>query len=354
MTFRPGTNELWVGDVGWEDWEELNKIPNATDGIFENFGWPCYEGTARQSGYDAANLNICENLYSAPAGTVASPVYTYNHSAKVVAPTTVRPAARRSPGWPSTRRPAAPIPASYDGGVFFADHSRNCIWFIPPGANGEPDPTSTGLRPGRGEPGRPRHRPGQRLFYVDFDGGTIRRVSATGGNQPPTAVIQATPTSGPAPLTVEFDGSGSSDPEGTALTYAWDLDNDGSFDDGNAVTASRTYNSPGNVTVRLRVTDAGLRPAPTAGHQRGQQPAGAGDSTPAAGTTWKVGDLINFSGSATDPQDGALPASALTWTLVLQHCPSNCHPHAARRSRVSPRARSTPLITSTRHTSSSR
>ena len=44
--------------------------------------------------------------------------------------------------------------------------------------------------------------------------------------------------------------------------------------------------------------------------------------TPAAGTTWKVGDVITFSGSATDPQDGTLPPSALTWTLILHHCPS--------------------------------
>src|SRR6185312_3422802 len=45
------------------------------------------------------------------------------------------------------------------------------------------------------------------------------------------------------------------------------------------------------------------------------------------GFTWKVGDPINFAGSATDPQDGTLPASALSWSLVLQHCPSNCHTH---------------------------
>jgi hypothetical protein len=43
--------------------------------------------------------------------------------------------------------------------------------------------------------------------------------------------------------------------------------------------------------------------------------------------TWKVGDVIPFAGSATDPQDGNLPASALTWSLVLHHCPSNCHEH---------------------------
>jgi hypothetical protein len=50
-------------------------------------------------------------------------------------------------------------------------------------------------------------------------------------------------------------------------------------------------------------------------------------AAPAAGTTWKVGDVISFSGSATDAQDGSLPASALSWSLVLQHCPSTCHEH---------------------------
>jgi hypothetical protein len=52
---------------------------------------------------------------------------------------------------------------------------------------------------------------------------------------------------------------------------------------------------------------------------------------PAAGTTWKVGDTINFSGHATDPQQGTLAASALTWSLVLHHCdplsPATCHQH---------------------------
>ena len=50
-------------------------------------------------------------------------------------------------------------------------------------------------------------------------------------------------------------------------------------------------------------------------------------ATPAAGTTWKVGDVISFSGSATDQQDGTIPASSLSWKLIQQHCPSNCHQH---------------------------
>src|SRR4029453_11527617 len=59
----------------------------------------------------------------------------------------------------------------------------------------------------------------------------------------------------------------------------------------------------------------------------GNSPPTATINSPTAGTTWKVGDVISFSGSATDVQDGTLPASALSWQLILQHCPSNCHSH---------------------------
>ncbi len=51
-------------------------------------------------------------------------------------------------------------------------------------------------------------------------------------------------------------------------------------------------------------------------------------SAPTAATTWSVGDLIAFAGSATDAEDGTLPASALSWALIMHHCPSTCHSHA--------------------------
>ena len=40
-----------------------------------------------------------------------------------------------------------------------------------------------------------------------------------------------------------------------------------------------------------------------------------------------MGDVITFAGGATDAQDGPLPASSLSWSLILHHCPSNCHTH---------------------------
>jgi PKD repeat protein len=171
--------------------------------------------------------------------------------------------------------------------------------------------------------------PDGNLYYVDFDGGTIRRISYFASNQPPTAVAAATPTSGPAPLAVTFDGSGSSDPDaGSVLTYAWDLDGDGQFDDSAAVRPTYTYAANGSYPAALRVTDAqGASDTDTVTIVVGNTPPTARITSPAAGTTWKVGDVVTFAGSATDAQDGTLPASRLSWDLVLHHCPANCHQH---------------------------
>ena len=50
-------------------------------------------------------------------------------------------------------------------------------------------------------------------------------------------------------------------------------------------------------------------------------------TTPTAAMTWEVGQSVPFSGTAVDPQDGTLPASAYTWELFMHHCPSTCHAH---------------------------
>jgi hypothetical protein len=76
-----------------------------------------------------------------------------------------------------------------------------------------------------------------------------------GGNQAPTAQATASPTTGTVPLTVNFDGSGSSDPDGSIASYAWDLDGDGQFDDSNAQKPSFQFTTAATYTVRLQVTD---------------------------------------------------------------------------------------------------
>jgi len=76
------------------------------------------------------------------------------------------------------------------------------------------------------------------------------------GNIRPVAVLTATPTSGTSPLDVDFDGSGSSDPDGTIAAYHWDF-GDGQTPSSTAlVTHTYTVQSESRVfTVILTVTD---------------------------------------------------------------------------------------------------
>jgi uncharacterized repeat protein (TIGR01451 family) len=328
ITVRPGTNEVWAGDVGWNTWEEIDRVADLQS--VKNFGWPCYEGVGRQSGYDNLNLSICENLYAAGSGAVVSPYFTYNHSAQVVSGETC-PTGSSSIAGLAFYPVGGPFPDNYDGALFFADYSRDCIWVMFAGAGGLPDPSTraTFLAPAA-NPVDLQVGPDGALYYPDFDGGTIRRIAYFSSNQPPIATATATPANGPAPLQVAFDGTGSSDPEGQALTYAWDLDGDGQFDDSTASKPTYTYVQPGTYTAKLRVRDAQGASADSSAITitANNTPPTATITAPAVGTTWSVGDTITFSGTASDPQQGTLPPSALSWDIVMQHCPSTCHPHS--------------------------
>jgi len=77
-------------------------------------------------------------------------------------------------------------------------------------------------------------------------------VTAAAENVAPKAVISATPTSGSAPLTVTFDGSASSDSDGSIASYTWQF-GDGSS--GSGKTVSHTYTTEASFTATLQVTD---------------------------------------------------------------------------------------------------
>ncbi|WP_350278833.1 PQQ-dependent sugar dehydrogenase [Kribbella sp. HUAS MG21] len=322
FTFRPGTSELWIGDVGYSTWEEIDRIVVPTAGV-TNFGWPCYEGAGRQPGYDGANVNICENLYAAGSSAVATPYYAYKHSEKIANTCTTGSSSISG----LTFYKDGNYPAAYDGTLFFSDYSRKCVWAMMKGANGLPDPANIQLFASGYGVTRLQTGPGGDLFTVDYDNGRILRYVYNGTNNPPTAVIQADPPSGPTPLAVTFDGTASNDADGDTLTYAWDLDGDGGFDDSTAAVVQHTYTTTGTKTVRLRVSDGQATSTATTEINVANTAPTATITSPGPATTWKVGDAIDFSGSATDPEQGTLPASALTWSLVMHHCPSDCHTH---------------------------
>ncbi len=93
------------------------------------------------------------------------------------------------------------------------------------------------------------------LTVTDSQGLTASQsvqIQVTAPNINPTAVIAASTTSGVAPLAVTFSGSGSSDPDGTISTYAWNF---GDGTTGSGSTASKTFSAAGTYTVTLTVTD---------------------------------------------------------------------------------------------------
>jgi glucose/arabinose dehydrogenase len=131
-------------------------------------------------------------------------------------------------------------------------------------------------------------------------------------DQPPVATAAATPRSGPTPLDVSFSSAGSSDPEGKPLTYSW------VFGDGQTSTAANpthTYTQAGSYTARLTVSDGTNSTQSSAITINVGSPPTATIQTPSDGATFKAGDVVSFSGDGTDPDDGALPASAYSWSV---------------------------------------
>ncbi|MBE0634432.1 PKD domain-containing protein [Candidatus Bipolaricaulota bacterium] len=95
-----------------------------------------------------------------------------------------------------------------------------------------------------------------RLTVTDDDGATNTQIQSlvvsSTPNSPPNAVLSVSPSSGQPGTWFTFSASGSNDPDGSIVSYAW------SFGDGGTsagLTAYNSYASAGTYTVALTVTD---------------------------------------------------------------------------------------------------
>ena len=121
-------------------------------------------------------------------------------------------------------------------------------------------------------------------------------------NQPPVSDPNG-PYSGTVGIPVDFDGSGSSDPDGSIASYSWDF-GDGST--GSGVAPTHAYNADGSFTVSLTVTDdAGdtATATTTASIGAGNLPPVADPNGPYSGT---VDIPVAFDGSASNDPDGTI------------------------------------------------
>ncbi len=273
MTLKPNTGShdpadadpgiIYIGDVGWGNREELNVV----NGPGQNFGWPKFEGMTHQPGYNNTNYepsshelakldwrngtargSINGSIVNVGSGQLPGPNFTGNCSIGGV--------------WYN----ANDFPAEWNETYFHADYGGDWIMNYRFDANDNPievknfktganaivfiatDPSSGGL-----------------YYIAGASGGnpqvnnSVRRIEFTGGNLPPFAIASADASFGSSPLTVNFKGDLSYDPNGDAITYNWN------FGDGNTSTQANpshtftTGNSqPTSFTVTLTISDGSL------------------------------------------------------------------------------------------------
>lgn len=106
---HPVTHVPYFADVGWNDWEEINR--GVAGG---NFGWPCYEGNGPQPGYQGVSGQC------AGATSVIAPIRTYSHSTGDLSEggTCIVGGDFYS---------GVAYPPTYQGSFFYADYSGNWI-----------------------------------------------------------------------------------------------------------------------------------------------------------------------------------------------------------------------------------
>jgi glucose/arabinose dehydrogenase len=176
FAFRPGTSEIWIADTGLNDWQEINRVVSAIDGVVENFGSPCYANNTT-TGY--SGLGLCTELY-AESAAARPPVYAYHRDQQVVAGESCAAGSGSISGIAFYGTGA--YPTSYRDALFFSDVARNCIWVMPKGSNGLPDPTGRStFMANAANPVDLRTGPAGDLFYADTGGGTVLRISYVGG-----------------------------------------------------------------------------------------------------------------------------------------------------------------------------
>lgn len=306
IAVQPGTGTIFINDVGQSTYEEIN--PGVAG---KNYGWPGIEGLRTNQ---------------TPPANYQDPLYAYNHSSgcSITAGEFYNPS-------------IAQFPAAYVGQYFFADYCGGWIRTIDPATKAVAS-FATGLN----RPLALKTGPDGSLYFIarggigggsDADntssnGGVLWKVTYTGNGLPVVAVQPASKTasvgesvtfsvaaSGTPTPTYQWQRNGAAIAGATTATYVVPTV---ALSDNGAVFRVVVSNPAGSVTS----SDATLTVISN------QKPT-ATITTPTAGKTYTAGDVITFSGTGTDPEDGSLPASALTWKVDLYHYDSPAHFHPA-------------------------
>jgi glucose/arabinose dehydrogenase len=294
---QPGTSTFYVNDVGSHTWEEVNRLAKG-----RNYGWNVREGR-------------CARDSTAGCGTVAgytNPIHAYQHTAEC---RSITGGAFVPDGlWPG-----------FDDAYLYADYSCGRIFKLVESSPGKF--TRSRFMTDLGGPVQLRfgpHGDSQALYYLNLHDSGIHRVEMVDTNTPPVADFSY----GPDGTTVSLSGAASSDPDSgdDVVSWRWDF-GDGTSTVTDVPEVTHTYAGQGPFDVTLTVTDSrGLESAPvTKTVHSGEHPPAITITAPDPAARFAVGQSFTLSATATDPEDGALAGTSISWTIRRQHA-NHTHP----------------------------
>ncbi len=295
MTKDPSSEDLYIGDVGGT--EEVNRIIPSQHGG-KKFGWGAGGNSGAYNCGDAAY--VCPMVYYGGGAITGVAV---------------------------KRNIAGNWPAEYLNTVFYSDHNGNWIKYTPIGQNGGTTFDAQGHQP----LGLMFGKVDGNLYYCRYNGaGGLWQVKWEGG-APTPPVITAEPqnttvnSGNMATLAVAATGSG--------LSYQWQYASTGSSSftslaDNSVFTGANTA----SLSIHATETQAGQyrsQVSNTSGLVNSNTavltvnppnaPPVISIQSPAQGALFSVPEQISFSATASDPEQGDLPASAFHWALELGH-----------------------------------
>jgi len=150
-----------------------------------------------------------------------------------------------------------------------------------------------------------KENPDSRLSRIDFNA----------GNRSPIATLKASKISGAVPLNVNFSTDGSSDPDGDAVTYELEVNNQVLKSTNGEFTF--TFDKPGIYRPKLTVTDAkGSKSTAEVTVIGGNEPPVI-DITVAGGDRFLPGGFSAYSIAVTDKEDGGTADEKISADRVL-------------------------------------
>jgi glucose/arabinose dehydrogenase len=292
FSIQPGTGLTYVNDVGQSTWEEID---DARAG--RNFGWPTTEGPFSASSF--------------PQFT--NPSYSYPHSGGAPTGCAITGGAFYNPS-------VATFPASYVGKYFFSDYCSGWIYYIDPASPA----TASQFAAAVSAPVDLKVGPDGALYYLARGAGSVGKIMPTGTGAPQIALqpanrsvpIGGTATftlsaTGASPLSYQWQKNGVDIPGATSSSYTTPP---AALSDNNSTYRCRVSNSVGTVTSNSATLTVLNNLAPT-----------VTILTPSSGSRYSAGTTLSFSGTASDPEDGALAPAALRWRIDFHH-DTHIHP----------------------------